>query len=262
MGGPDNYPLSTWQELNWNTSYSDPQFWYFCGNVTNQSPPSNNTAVDYALSNYTNGEPWVNLGNYAAFFKSNYLPLCTTGRINSTDTGCFSTQNQSYWADTTNGAGRSYTYTTCTEIGVYQVGQNMGKPSLVSRVLTVDYTQQWCNWAFPPGQYNTISTTGPNVTAFNGYGGYNIKAPRLAFIDGSSDVWLDVTYHSNLGPERYPSTGYLHPEYLINGAGHHWDSYGILDVEAEPQFIRAAHEWEIRIVDAWLANFTSDWYMQ
>lgn len=76
----------------------------------------------------------------------------------------------------------------------------------------------------------------------------------MAFIDGNTDVWLDVCYHSNLAPEREQS-GVLHPEYLIAGGGHHWDSYGILDVAAEPQFIMQAHEWEIRTVKAWLSGF-------
>ena len=78
-------------------------------------------------------------------------------------------------------------------------------------------------------------------------------ADRLALIDGSSDVWLDLCYHSELAPSPRISSD-LHPEYLINGGGHHWDSYGILDVAAEPQFIREAHYWEIRTVKRTLRN--------
>ena len=66
------------------------------------------------------------------------------------------------------------------------------------------------------------------------------------------DVWLDVCYHSNLAPPRYSSD--LHPEYLIAGAGHHWDSYGIKDIPAEPQFIQQAHLWEIKTVQKWLRS--------
>ena len=32
-------------------------------------------------------------------------------------------------------------------------------------------------------------------------------------------------------------------------------SYGILDVAAEPQFIRETHYWEIRTVQRWLREF-------
>ena len=42
---------------------------------------------------------------------------------------------------------------------------------------------------------------------------------------------------------------------LITGGGHHWDSYGILNLTAEPQFIQEAHEWEIRKVQTWLTEW-------
>lgn len=90
--------------------------------------------------------------------------------------------------------------------------------------------------------------------AYNDFGAFNFSADRLAFIDGDQDVWNDLCYHSNFAPSR-TETSDLHPEYLITGAGHHWDSYGILDVEAEPQFIREAHKWEIKTVKKWLRKF-------
>ena len=103
--------------------------------------------------------------------------------------------------------------------------------------------------------YNSIPST-PNLTWYNHYGDFNFSADRLAFIDGDQDVWLDVCYHSNDAPPRY-QTSDLHPEYLITGSGHHWDSYGILDVDAEMQFIKAAHQWEIRTVKKWLRAFST-----
>jgi hypothetical protein len=256
MGGPLNYPTNTWQELNWNPEYGSDDFWLFCTNVTNLDAPENITQVDYALSQYTNGEPWVNLGNYAKYIKQYIIPLCNGAPVNSVE--CFSTQNQSYWADINNSADRSYMYTTCVESGLYQVARQHG-PSLILRVLQANYTQQWCTWAFPPGEYNSIPST-PNLEYWNVYGGYNVGGDRLAHIDGSQDVWNDICYHSYDQPVRLtPNTeeAYLHPQLLISGAGHHWDSYGILDVEAEPQFIRNAHLWEIRIVRKWLEECES-----
>lgn len=69
------------------------------------------------------------------------------------------------------------------------------------------------------------------------------------------DVWLDICYHSHFAPPRVSTD--LRPEYLIAGGGHHWDSYGILDVAAEPDYIRGAHLWEIRTVKKWLRDFGS-----
>ena len=80
---------------------------------------------------------------------------------------------------------------------------------------------------------------------------------RLTSSSPGADVWNGVDYHSPVAGDRYPSINSSGiDEYLINGAGHHWDSYGILDVEAEPDFIREAHLWEIRTVRKWLDAFT------
>ncbi|CAG8952089.1 hypothetical protein HYFRA_00000827 [Hymenoscyphus fraxineus] len=253
IGGPMNYPTATWQELNWYPAYSSDNFFNFCNNVTNIDAPANITSVDYALAKYTDGEPWVNLGNYAAYFKKNFLPLCSSGDYDSSIGGCFGTQNETYWANPSNSGGRSYLWTTCTELGAYQAAPASG-PSLIMNVLQVDYTQQWCTWAFPDGQYTKLPPT-PDLSAFNKYGGFDIKADRLAFIDGSIDPWLDLCYHSTKAPLRTSTD--LNPEYLIAGAGHHWDSSGILDINAEPLFIKQAHVWEIKVVKKWLRDFQS-----
>lgn len=247
-----NYPTNTWQELNWSELYGSSDFFNFCSNVTNPSPPENISSIDTALSQYSNGEAWTGLGNYASYVKNTLLPLCTTGRINSTDPGCFSTQNQTYYADPTNGAARSYLYSTCAESGAYQVAPANG-PSLISRALQIPYTQQWCEWAFPPGEHNSIPDT-PALHYYNSYGGWDIKAKNLALIDGNTDVWLDLCYHSNLVDKVRVSSEW-YPSYLIAGAGHHWDSYGIGDVQAEPQYIREAHLWEERTVRGFLEHW-------
>ena len=249
-----NYPTNTWQELNWNSTYGSDDFFLFCSNVTNADAPENITQVDYALAPYTGGEPWTNLGNYANYIKQYLIPICDGVPINSVQ--CFGTQNQTYYADITNSADRSYLYSTCTESGLYQVATAHG-PSLISRVLQVNYTQQWCTWAFPPGQYSAIPAS-PELWRYNNYGGYNVSADRLAHIDGDQDVWNQICYHSDEQPMRYTTNAReaeLHPQLLITGAGHHWDSYGILDVSAEPQFIREAHRWEIRTVKKWLKEW-------
>lgn len=164
---------------------------------------------------------------------------------------------ESAWEINSNSASRSYLYSTCTEGGLYQAAPRTGK-TLISRVLNANYTQEWCFWAFPPGRYNRVPAT-PELQRWNVYGGFDISADRLAFIDGTLDPWIDTCYHSERAPPRYSSD--LHPSYLIAGAGHHWDSSGILNVGAEPQFIREAHLWEIRTVRRWLRDFPT-WKMK
>jgi hypothetical protein len=152
LGGPFYYPSYSWQEINWNPQYAHPDFFQFCDNVTDVDSPdaAARTKVDNTLSGYTNGESWKNLGNYAAYIRRVILPLCVSGDYNSPE--CFGTYHPDWWANTTNGAERSFLYSVCTEFGAYQAAYPLGKKSLVSRVIDVKYTQQWCNWAFPKGK--------------------------------------------------------------------------------------------------------------
>jgi len=245
-----NYPTNTWQELNWNPAISADDIWLFCSNVTNAAAPHAVTQLDYALANYTHGAPWRNLGNYATYVRQYIAPLCFAA---DAEGWVCNVGGAAYWANTSNSDVRSYLYSTCTESGIYQAARRYG-PTLLSRVVNGSYTQEWCEQAFPPGAYHAIPPA-PELWRNNRYGGYDVVADRLAHIDGNQDVWLDVCYHSNDVAERVTrdvTEAYLRPQLLITGGGHHWDSYGILDVEAEPLFIREAHRWEIRVVKEWL----------
>jgi hypothetical protein len=94
LGGPMNYPTNTWQELNWSPLYDAPDFFRFCNNVTDVNAPANITALDSVLSNYTWGEPWTGLGNWANYLQEVVLSSCPSeDLIDTTAVGCFSTQN-------------------------------------------------------------------------------------------------------------------------------------------------------------------------
>jgi hypothetical protein len=96
VGGPFWYPTYTWQELLW-TDDGSYDFWYFCWNVTNLDAPESRTQVDYELASATNGEPWVNLGNYAHYIKKFVLDnVCAGVSVNSSD--CAGTQDISFWS--------------------------------------------------------------------------------------------------------------------------------------------------------------------
>jgi hypothetical protein len=84
------------------------------------------------------------------------------------------------------GSSRSLTFAACTELGAYQAAQPEGKPSLLSRQIQPDYTQQWCTMAFPAGKYNSIPSNGPDLSYYNHYGDLNISAMNLALIDGGT----------------------------------------------------------------------------
>ncbi|WPH03942.1 extracelular serine carboxypeptidase [Acrodontium crateriforme] len=262
LGGPVDYGYSnTWQELSWFPEDGAQDFWHFCSNVTNDDAHKNISLVDYALSEFSHGEPWTGLGNYAHYVKQTVLPSygASCAEVQNQDSSdCFGQQNATHWADISNNGGRSYLYSSCTESGGYQTARLQG-PSLLSRIIQKDYTQQWCTWAFPAGKHNQIPSR-PQLETQNKYGGFSVIQKRLAHIDGDQDVWNDICYHSTRAPKRRTSSAKEsvdHPELLITGAGHHWDSYGYGALEDQPQFIREAHYWEIRTVKRWVEEFKS-----
>ncbi|KAI1179941.1 peptidase S28 [Nemania sp. FL0916] len=252
IGGPFYYPYYTWQEINWNPAYDHQDFFDFCTNLTDYQAPAEVTAVDKSMAKYTHGEPWTNLGNYAAWMKRVILPLCPSGDYDSSE--CFGTQHPDWWANTTNGDERSWLYTTCTEFGAYQAAAPKGQKSLLSRVVNATYTQEWCNWAFPKGKYNKIPPS-PDSARWNSYGDFGLRADRLLFVDGSADPWQDLCWHSHQAPPR--TSWDAQPNHVINGAGHVWDLRTLENVDTEPQFIKAATKLEIRTIGKWLSEFDS-----
>jgi hypothetical protein len=112
-GNPVSYDANSYQEIVWNPEFGSQDFFDFCRNVTNVNPPANVAQVDWQLANYTDNQPWVNLGNYAAYIKRVILPVCTSGAYNSFD--CFGTQHPKQWASTNNTELRSYFYNSCIE---------------------------------------------------------------------------------------------------------------------------------------------------
>ncbi|KAH8829049.1 extracelular serine carboxypeptidase-like protein [Flagelloscypha sp. PMI_526] len=252
------YPNSGWQELHWDPNVGSNDFYYFCGNLTNPDSPSNITRIDKQLAKYTNGKEWKNLGNYAEYIKRVIIPLCPEGTsINSND--CFGTLNATAYDNPFDFTWlREYMYQVCSEFGGYPLGNPNG-PSLISHAVDLAYTQRRCNWSFLPGQYNTIfSPDGPRSDRWNKFGGLALEADRLMQVDGSWDPWEYLCEHSPENPHPRKSTP-LKPTYEIPGAGHVWDSRGLLDISLEPQFIQDVHYFELAAVKVWLDNF-EEWH--
>jgi hypothetical protein len=78
---------------------------------------------------------------------------------------------------------------------LWQTAPLHSTPTIISRLLDIDYEHKICTQAFPPGEHYRVPPQ-PNVTAVNALGEYHIAADRLAFIDGEDEmiefvkVWL------------------------------------------------------------------------
>ncbi|KAJ7115068.1 extracelular serine carboxypeptidase [Mycena crocata] len=252
IGNPVFYPNPTWQELNWDPAVGSNDFFEFCDSLTNPNAPAHITAIDSSLSKYTHGEKWTHLGNYGEWIKTQINPLCPAGvSLDSND--CFGTHNATAWANTLDFSGnRAYIYQSCTEAGFFPQGAPPSRRSMLARVVQPDYGQQWCVWAFPPGEHNTIPAR-PTLERWNKFGGLELQADRLAQVDGAQDPWEYACVHSPAGRGRKDTL--LRPYYLIAEGGHHWDENGLLNISLEPGYIQAIHNYEIKFVKSWLADF-------
>ncbi|KAJ7215370.1 extracelular serine carboxypeptidase-like protein [Mycena pura] len=250
IGNPFFYPTNSWQELNWDPNAGSNDFFVFCDAVT--STNSTFSAVDSQLSKYTDGVVWKNLGNYANYIKTSVVPLCPPG-VDLDSNECFGTHNMSAFADPFDLSGnRAYIYQSCLEFGQWSQGAPLGRRTLLSRSIQTDYSQRWCQWSFPDGQFNKIPAS-PILERWNKFGGLRLQADRLGQVDGGIDPWQYACVHSPDGFKR-PNT-LLRPYYEIKQGGHHWDENGLLNITVEPDFIQAIHKYEIKFVNSWLADF-------
>ncbi|KAI0039734.1 peptidase S28 [Auriscalpium vulgare] len=241
-------PLEYWQNKNWDPDNDDTTFDDFCtalnGNMTKPSDVQRNVHLPGGLI--------VNaaLPNYAQYIIENYIAWCD-GTLDE----CFGTSDDShYQVYDLSETWRLWMFQTCTQWGYYTTSTPSPQiPTIVSRLLDVDYLHKGCFQAYPPGQYFSIPPL-PNVTSVNVLGDFAISANRLAIIDGEKDPWRPDTPHSQYSAKRRPDT-VTRPFKLIPGGVHHWDEFGLANSSAEPPEIQAIHQQEVAFVQAWLKDF-------
>lgn len=143
------------------------------------------------------------LEGYARWWKDVKLPdFCAKSGYpefnNTNSTLCFDTYNASspLFTDTTlsNFGRRQWTWMSCNEAyGLWKTGAPAGRPSLVSRLITVDYWIRQCELYFPPGPSgkNYGIAAGRTEDQLNAYtGGWNVaNTTRLLFVTGELDPW-------------------------------------------------------------------------
>jgi len=81
-------------------------------------------------------------------------------------------------------AGRSWTWQVCNEVGYFQNGAPLDKPSLVTRLTPADYDLRTCSYFFPEQFPEPISEAEAEklIAATNEkYGGWNVTLERVFF---------------------------------------------------------------------------------
>ncbi|GAA5976385.1 hypothetical protein JCM11641_005997 [Rhodosporidiobolus odoratus] len=260
-------PLGSWQARNWDPKVGSHLFSAFCAAIEEDKPasalPDIPNVFEAVLDKLSHLLPasltWPKdprsrysaFSSYAAFIKEHIASACPEGMPQD---ACFGTEVYD-GTGLEDASWKSWSYQFCTEWGYFIGAAPPEHSSLVSRLITPDYTGQICKKAFPPGKLNRVPSE-PNVTVINQYGSFELSYPRLAFIDGSADPWLYATPHSPHAKKSGKRKDTLRkPFKLIPGGVHHWDENGLLDPCSEPQEIAQVHAEEIKFVKKWMREW-------
>ncbi|KDQ62701.1 hypothetical protein JAAARDRAFT_121424 [Jaapia argillacea MUCL 33604] len=251
-------PLGSWQAKNWDPEVGSTKFDEFCEALA--KPPFGHHALrdlpfgDDSRMVRLPGGLTVDFAvlNYAKYIKENVVSRCP-GDMSVED--CFGTFDDEKFQDISlDQEWRAWIFQVCTEWGYFQTAPPDQKyPTIVSRLLTLEYESKICTQAYPPGEHFVVPLM-PNVTIVNELGDFDIAADRLAIIDGEVDPWRPATPHSEYASDREDTL--LRPFKLIPNAVHHYDEYGLADIQNEPAEILKIHEEMIAFVQEWM----EDWH--
>ncbi|GAA5822645.1 hypothetical protein JCM3770_002853 [Rhodotorula araucariae] len=253
-------PLGSWQSRNWDPAVGSKRFDAFCDALTNSTsvrpptvpflstlPPA---ALEQLVLPKDPRKTLESFSTYAAYVKEHIVPLCPP---DESQDACFGTDE--YGGDDLDEyEWKSWAYQFCTEWGYFIGAAPKGTPSLVSRLLTPEYTGKICKRAFPPGELIRVPDS-PNITAINQWGSFDLSYPRLAFVDGSEDPWLYATPHSPTALNPHRKDTLRKPFKLIKGGVHHWDENGLAPGRTEPPEIAEIHAAEIEFVQSWMREW-------
>ncbi|KAF8214964.1 serine carboxypeptidase S28-domain-containing protein [Mycena galopus ATCC 62051] len=252
-------PLGAWQSKCWHPDFVSTRFDDFCAAL--DKPPFGSGMT--SLSELPYGAPGrmitlpgglavdFTILNYAKYIKENIVTRCPEGVNRDL---CFGTwDEEQYQVYDVDQEWRLWLFQVCTEWGYFTTAPpDPEHPRIISQLLTLGYESKICRMAYPPGKHFTVPTL-PNVTVVNELGDFDIAADRLAIIDGEVDPWRPATPHSEYAYDREDTI--LRPFKLIPGGVHHFDEWGLLDLDDEPVEIRKIHLEMIHFVKEWLKDW-------
>ncbi|KAL1702481.1 serine carboxypeptidase S28-domain-containing protein [Schizophyllum commune] len=249
-------PLGYWQAKCWDPKFGSTAFEDFC-EVLGKAPAGHLEALEYGHE-----ERMVDVGdeltldfsvlNYAKYIRENVVSRCTDNTIEE----CFGSYDDSqYLATDLDQTWRLWLFQVCTQWGYFTTAPpDPSHPRILSKLITLAHESKICKQAFPPGKHFTVPSM-PNVTAVNVLGDFDIRAERLAIIDGEVDPWRPDTPHSEDANEREDTIS--EPFKLIPNGVHHYDEYGYVNLADEPPEIQQIHGEMILFVTEWLKEWNA-----
>ncbi|PVF95215.1 peptidase S28 [Serendipita vermifera] len=251
------WPLSAFQGKNWDPAVGTTGFEEFCVALTGQENMQEGEE-DSMIREWSRLLPDlpvdITLLRFARHIRRTVVPLCPD---TAAQDDCFGTHDDSKFQGTAlTDIWRLWTFQVCTEWGYFIASPPDPEwPSMISRLIDVDYEAKICRQAFPPGEHMQVPAW-PNVTIVNALGDFAISYPRLAFIDGEIDPWRPCTPHSQYALPRNDTIS--RPFKLIKDGVHHHDQNGLKNHTEEPEHIRVIHQQEIEFVKAWLKEWKKE----
>lgn len=139
-----------------------------------------------------------------------------------------------------------------TALGWWQVGAPAGVNSIVSRLITGDYWQSQCLKYFP--ETDGYSLGSGTVDEFNAYtGGWNIKHPRLLYVENEKDVWTSAGVRSEYRPDG-PMQNTTKQAVIVVPGGYHMSDMITENGELSPE-IQGAIDTAVQQIKSWVDEF-------
>ncbi|KAH9957385.1 peptidase S28 [Lactifluus volemus] len=189
------YPLTTWEDQNWDPAVSSTTFDQFCATLNGDTPTLKDTERTVLLGGGLKAN--IALVKLRQVDRENIVVLCPQD-MGLTVEDCFGTNEDSkYQITDLSEDWRPWVFQYCTQWG-YLTPRHQLAPLLLFRAYWTSTRAQDMYSGVPTGEYYKVPPL-PNVTAVNVLGDYHIAADRLAFIDGEVDPWRPYTPHSTYG---------------------------------------------------------------
>lgn len=135
----------------------------------------------------------------------------------------------------------------------------LGKPSVISKLVTKEYSERQCGLYFPPeGEYTYGIAKGRTTEDVNKVtGGWdNVKTKRLMWTVGELDPWKPATVASQWRPGGPLKSTPEAPVRIIPGATHCGDM--LLRNANANAGVKAVYDAEVENVKKWVAEFYTE----